>query len=112
MLPKIHEFQIEFVLDMFKRGCRYTDAVAIAQTFQTRGYVDAITIYPLLFHDHVSEIDTNPKAHFTIIGQRVVPGANLTLDDDRTLNGIDDACKFSQEVVAGGVDDAAVMLLD
>src|SRR5271170_6958975 len=82
----------------------------IGQGFDPCGDVDAVAIEVVALDDHVAEID--PDAQFDAVVRaytRVVLGHRL-LHRDRAAHRVDDARKLDQHAVAGGLDDAPVVL--
>jgi hypothetical protein len=60
--------------------------------------------------DHVAEVDSDAQLDAVFRRDiRVSPGHRL-LHRDRAAHRIDDAGKFHQQAVAGGLDDAAPVL--
>jgi hypothetical protein len=69
--------------------------------------------FGLLALDHnVAKIDADAKLHAALGRETRVLHLNGALDLDRTLDGIDDAGKLSENAVAGAIDEPPVMLLD
>jgi hypothetical protein len=57
-------------------------------------------LYPILFLNDISKIDTDTKPHPSIYGPFVVAGFDLFLNRRRTLHRIDNTDKFCQQIVA------------
>jgi hypothetical protein len=62
--------------------------------------------------DHVAEIDADPKPDAPFVLQLGLAVEHAALDLGGAAHGIDNARKFGQQPVAGGFDDAAVVLSD
>jgi hypothetical protein len=62
--------------------------------------------------DDVAEIDPDPKGNTLVFGHLRAAVRHRALDLDGAAHGIDDARKLHQHAVAGGLDDATVMLPD
>ena len=69
------------------------------------GDVDSVTVDSGVVVDHVAQIDADAKPHAAMLGHALVALGHHGLDLDRALGRGDDAGKFSQNAVAGGVDD-------
>src|SRR5689334_19526807 len=76
------------------------------------GDVDAVAIEVVALDDHVAEIDADAQFDAVVRGGAGVPLGHRLLHRDGTAHRIDDAGKLHQQAVAGGLDDAAVMLGD
>ncbi len=64
----------------------------------------------MLVDDDVAEIDADAELDTALLGDTVIAQRHLALQLDRAAHRIDDARKFDQQPVAGGLDDAAAML--
>ena len=84
----------------------------IGQGFDPRGDVDAVAIEVVALDDHVAEIDADAQFDAAVRRDTGVPLGHRLLHRDRAAHRIDDAGKFHQQAVAGGLDDAAVVLGD
>src|SRR5208283_4784077 len=84
----------------------------IGQGLDPRGDVDAVTIDVVALDDHVAEIDADAQLDAVVCRDIRVPVGHRLLHRDRAAHRIDDAGKFHQQAVAGGLDDAAMMLGD
>jgi hypothetical protein len=84
----------------------------IGQGFDPCGDVNAVAIEVVAFDDHVAEIDAD--AQLDPAGRRDahVPLGHCLRHRDHAAHRIDDAHKFHQHAVAGGLDDAAMMFAD
>jgi hypothetical protein len=84
----------------------------IGQGFDARGDVDAVAINVVVFDDHVAEIDADAQLDAVVRRRARVPLGYRLLDLDCAAHRIDDAGKFDQQAVAGGLDDAALVFGD
>jgi hypothetical protein len=84
----------------------------IGQGFDPCGDVNAVAIEVVAFDDHVAEIDAD--AQLDPAGRRdtSIPPGHCLRHRDHAAHRIDDAHKFHQHAVAGGLDDAAMMFAD
>jgi hypothetical protein len=62
--------------------------------------------------DHVAQIDANPKFHFAIIAEVVIPVLKIALYVCRANEGVHYGVEHSQHGIACVVHDAASVLLD
>src|SRR5712671_73268 len=62
--------------------------------------------------DHIAEVDADAQFDAAVRRDTGVPLGHRLLHFDRAAHRIDDAGKFHQQAVAGGLDDAPVVLGD
>src|SRR5215472_7452758 len=84
----------------------------IGQGFDPCRDVDAVAIEVVAFDDHIAEIDADAQFDAAVRCDTGVMLGHCLLHRDRTAHRIDDAGKFHQYAVAGGLDDAAMVLDD
>ncbi len=84
----------------------------IGQRLDPCGDVDAVAIEVVALDDHVAEIDADAQFDAVVRRDTGVPLGHRLLHRDGTAHRIDDAGKFHQQAVAGGLDDAAPVLGD
>jgi len=84
----------------------------IGQSFDPSGNVDAVAIEVVTLDDHIAEIDADAQFDAVVGADTNVPLGHRLLHRDRAPHRIDDAGKFHQQAVAGGLDDAAPVLGD
>jgi hypothetical protein len=84
----------------------------VSQSFDPYGDVDAVAIEIIALGDHVAEIDADAQLDAALRFDARVPLRHHLLHLDRTADRVDDPGKFHQHAVAGGLDDAAVVLGD
>jgi hypothetical protein len=60
--------------------------------------------------DHVAEIDADAQLYAVVSPDAGIPPGHRLLDRDRATHRIDDARKLDQEAIAGGLNDAAVVI--
>jgi hypothetical protein len=87
-------------------------AAYLGESFDPRGDVDAVAIEIVAFDDHVAEIDPNAQFDAAIRLNADVSLRHRLLHRDRTAHRIDDAGKFHQQAVAGGLDKPPMVLGD
>jgi len=91
---------------------RDADAAGCGQPLQPRGDVDAVAINVVAVDDHVAEIDPDAKAQAALLGEIQIAVGHPALDFAGAAHRIDDAGKFRQHAIAGGLYDAPAMLFD
>jgi hypothetical protein len=84
----------------------------IGQGFDPCRDVDAVAIEVVALDDHVAEIDADAQFDAVVRRDAGVPLGHRLLHLDRAAHCIDDARKFHQHAVAGGLDNAAAVLGD
>ncbi len=87
-------------------------SAGIGQGFDPRGDVDAVAVEVVGLDDHVAEIDADAQFDAVVRRDTGVSLGHRLLHRDRAAHRIDDAGKFDQQAVAGGLDDAAMVLGD
>src|SRR5262249_10099503 len=112
LLSHILERIGELVPDLISDGARDTNTARLRQRLQPRGYIDAVAIDVSVVDDDSAEIDPDPKDNAPVFGDPGIAVDHRTLQLDRAADGIDDAREFHQHAVAGGLDEAAAMLLE
>ena len=111
-LADIFELAVEPAAHVIVGGARDGHAARLAQLLEPGGDVHPIAVDAALLGEDVGEVDPDPE--IDPLGPRDVPLAlgDATLDGDGTLDRIDHARELAQRIVAGEVDDPAVMLGD
>jgi hypothetical protein len=84
----------------------------IGERFDPCGDVDAVAIEVVALDDHVAEIDADAQFDAVVRPDTRVPLGHRQLHFDRAAHRVDDAGKFHQQAVAGGLYDAAVVFGD
>jgi hypothetical protein len=75
----------------------------IGHGFDPRGVVAAVAIKVVAFDDHVAQIDADAQFDATLRPNIRVPLGHRLLHSDRAADRADDASKFRQHTVAGGL---------
>jgi hypothetical protein len=112
LLAEIVEGEVEAVAHLLVRRGAETDPARLGQRFKPGGNVDAVAEDVAILDDDVTEIDAHAKFDAALCRCCGVAGDHLALQFDRTAHRVDDAGKFHQQAVAGGLDDATPMLGD
>jgi len=87
-------------------------SAGIGERLDPRSDVDAVAIEVVALDDHVAEIDADAQFDAAVCRDARMPLGHRLLHRNRAANRIDDARKFHQHSVAGGLDDAAMVLGD
>jgi hypothetical protein len=100
----VGELHRQLVGDLLVHRARNADAADFGETLEARGDIDAIAEQVAVALDHVADGDADAKAHLPAGGIRHVARAQAFLDIDRAAHGFDGAGEFSENGVAGGVE--------
>ena len=82
----------------------------VGQGFEPRGDIDAVAIEVVALDDHVAEIDADAEFDAAVRRDAGFRSGIAALHRDCATHRIDDAGKLHQQTVAGGLDDAALVL--
>jgi hypothetical protein len=105
VLARVLERHRELAVDLLVHGAGHEHAARVREGLQPGGDVDAVAVDPRVVVDDIAEIDADPKAHASVLGHGLIAGGHDSLDLDRAFGGTDDAGKFSEDAITGGVDD-------
>ena len=112
LLAQVFERKGELVAHLIAHDPADADPARLGQSFQPCRYIDTVTEDVATVFDDVAEIDPHAEFDATIRRHIGVSLGHRALHFDRTAHRIDDAGKFHQQAVAGGLDDAAMVLGD
>ena len=112
LLADIGELSRDLAAHLAKGVFGDADAARFSQAFEARGDVDTVAIDVVGLDDHVAEVDADAQFDAAFRPDAGVPLRHRLLHLDRAAHRIDDARKFHQHAVAGGLDDPAVVLGD
>jgi len=71
-----------------------------------------LTPSPFTFHNDIAQINTNAKVHLPMVGQFIVFDFYCLLNLNGTAHGVNYTGELSQEVIARGIDDTVMVLVD
>ena len=108
LVAEVGDREIEFSPRLGQDGARDADAAGLGHRFEARRDVDPVAEDVVAVDDHVAEID--PDAPFDARGGRLGPIGHRRLPLGGATHRVDDAGELDEQPVAGGLDDAAVML--
>ena len=87
-----------------------TDGAGLANSFQSRGDVDAIAHQiAIALLDHIAEMDADAELDAALGRKAGVALDRAVLHLDRAAHGVDDAAKLDEEAVAGALHNTPVM---
>ena len=112
LLAPVVEGEVELVADLVAHDAADADPAGLGQGFEPCGDIDAVAVDVVLIADDVAEIDADAELDPPLRRDGGVAHGHLALHVDRAAHRIDDAAELHQQAVAGGLDDAAAMLLD
>ena len=112
LLAQVLEGDVEAVADLVAHGGGDADAAGGRQLLQAGRDVDAVAEDVAVLDDHVAEVDADPELDPARRRNVRVAPRHSSLDFGGALHGVGDALEFHQHAVAGGLDDAALVLGD
>jgi hypothetical protein len=86
------------------------DPARLGDPLQPRGDVDAVAVNVAVFDDHVTRVDPHAQFNALVLGGTIVARRHLPLHRDGAGDCFDDAREFDQGSIAGGLDDASLVL--
>src|SRR5262249_953631 len=90
----------------------HTDSTDVSELFHSCGNIDPFTKDIAVLKNDVAEVDADAKFHAPVIGHISVAASHPVLNLDRTPDRIGNTLELDQHAVAGGLDDAALVLGD
>ena len=112
LLAQILEGAIEPALDLALDDRRDADPARLGERFQPRRDIDAVAVDVAVLDDDVARIDADAELDALVLRGRGVARRHALLHRDRAGDGFDDARELDEDAVAGGLDDAALVLGD
>src|SRR6266699_2301032 len=97
---------------MWSRRPGNTDAAGLSERFQARRDIDAVAEDVAALGDNIAEIDADAKPDLPLVGHLRLAVDHPALHLGGAPHRVDDAGKFREQAVAGGLDDAALVLPD
>src|SRR2546426_3463776 len=99
--PQVFIAQSQLALHLLVNAPGDANASARGQALQTSGDVHAIAVDAFSVDDDIPQIDAHAKPHPTLGWKRSISDAEISLDGDRALHGMDDAGKLREYVIPG-----------
>jgi len=112
LLAPILEWVGQLVADVVAHRPGNADPAGFGQGFQARRNIDAVAEDVAVLGDDVAEIDADAKPDLPIVSHLRLAVDHPALNLGSAAQRIDDAGEFHEQTVAGGLDDAAPVLLD
>ena len=103
---------VQPVTDLIAHRTRNTDAARLGEHLEPRRHVDAVAKDVVVLNDHVAEIDADAELHPSRRRDIRVASRHPALNLGRAQHGVGNAMELDEHAVAGGLDDAAVVLGD
>ena len=111
LLAHIGEPDLDFAADLLEGRCREANAAGLGDGFQAGGDVDAVAEDVVAIGQHITDVDADPELDLPL-GRLVGLCRHAALNRDGAAHSIDGADKLDQHAIAGGIDDAASVLVD
>ena len=113
LVAEIFEFDIfQPLADLVAHRARNTNAARLGERFQTGGDIDTIAKDVVVLDNHIAEVDADAELNPSRRRDIRVASRHPALDLGSAQDRIDNALEFDQHAVAGGLDNAAVVLCD
>ena len=96
--------------NLIAHRARDTDAAGVGDHFEARRHVDAVAKDVVVLDDDVAQIDADAELDPPRRRDVGVASRHPALNLGSAQHGVGDAAEFDQHTVAGGLDDAAMVL--
>ena len=111
-LADVVELSVDLAAHLAKGVFRDTNAAGLGDALEPCGDIDAVADDVVALDDHVTKINADAPFDATVFPDTHVPLGHRLLHVDRATHCIDDAWKLHQQAIAGGLDDATIVLGD
>jgi len=112
LLATIREPVGQLVANLVVDDAGNTDPAGLGEGFEPGHNVDSVVEDVVAIGNHIAEIDADAEPNALLVGHFGLAVEHAALHLGGAAHGVDNAGKFRQQPVAGGFDDAAVMLGD
>src|SRR6516225_1966023 len=112
LLAHVFEGDIETACGILLNAGRDADAAWLGQAFEPRRDIDAVAKDIAVLDDDIALVNADPKLDAPIRWQYGIALGHCRLHLSGRAERVDDAGELDQEAVAGGLDDAALMVGD
>ena len=112
LLATIREPVGQLVANLVVDDAGNTDPAGLRQCFQPCSDIDAVAEDVVALDDDVAEIDADAEPNALLVGHFGLAVEHAALHLGGAAHGVDNAGKFRQQPVAGGLDDATMVLGD
>ncbi len=102
--------QRQLVLDLIINASSNAYSATRGQPLHSGCDIHPVPVDPIPFHDHISEVDADPKLHPAIFREVGISGCKVALDLNGTLHRIHDTGKFGEQVITRAIDNPAMTL--
>ncbi len=107
---EIGDGEIEAPFDLTIGVLGETDRARLANAFETRGDVDAVTHQiAVAFLDNVTQMNADPKLNSALRRQAGVAFGQAVLHFDGAAHGVDHAAELGEAAVAGSLENASIV---
>jgi len=112
LLADVLEGEVEPARGILAHPRGDADPARLGQAFEPGRDIDPVAKDVAVLDDDVALVNADAEVDPAVGRQRAIALGHRRLQLSRTTGRIDDAGKFDQQAVAGGLDDAAMMALD
>ncbi len=112
LLADVLESEVEPARGILLHSRRDADPAGLGQRFQTRGDIDPVAKDVAILDDNVAHVDADAQLDAVVGGHTGVAPGHLALHLDGAAQPIHHTAELDEQPVAGGLDDAALVLGD
>src|SRR5215469_5319034 len=112
LLAEVIEGVIELIAHFIAHHPAEADPTGLGQTLQSGGQIYPVAVDVGVLDDDIALVDADPELDPLLRWNGSVALHHPALHLDSTSDRIDNAGKFDQQAVAGGLDDATAVLFD
>jgi hypothetical protein len=112
LLADVFEGEIEAARHILANPCRDADPAGRGQAFEARRDIHAVTEDVIVLDDDVSLVDADAERDAAVGWKRRITVRQCRLQFGRATESVDDAGELDQQPVAGGLDEAALVIAD
>src|SRR5581483_4931937 len=109
LLAQVYEGLRQLVADLTPGVLRKADAARLRDAFEPRRDVDGVAEQVVAIDHDIPQVNPDPERHTAVAGDLGIAPRHSALHFQRAAPGVDDARKFGEDAVAGGLDDATAM---
>jgi len=104
-LAPVFERHWQLAVHLLVHCAGHEHAARVRERLQPGDNVDAVAVDPRFVMDDIAEVDADAKAHASMLRHGLIARGHHGLDLDRAFGSTDDAGKFGEDAITGGVDD-------
>ena len=109
---KVIETRRQFAYDLVVNGTGDVDLSRLAQSFDSRGNVNAFPVNVVALDDDIAHRNADPEDNAAVLWKRRIALCEFRLNCERTAHRIYGARKLDQNSVSCGLDDAPAVSFD